>query len=467
MTITSVASGRLLPSDPATRRIAEGLYQRVADLPILSPHGHVDPGILAADRPFRDPATLLVRDDHYVTRLLHADGVDLETLAIGRDDISDADTREIWRIFCDRWHLFAGTASGYWLRSTLQDVFGVETLPGEADPDALFDALSASLASDEMRPRALLERFDIEVLATTDDPLDTLEAHRMLAADPGVRTVVRPTFRPDAYLNPTTPGWSERVERLIGTVERTGYDGYLEGLRRSRQRFVEHGATSADFGVFSADTAEIEASFAAALFDRARKGELSADEARLFQAHMLFESARMSIEDGLVMTIHAGVFRNHHMPTFDRFGPDRGHDIPVATTFVQPLRPLLDRFGTARDFHLILFTVDETTFSRELAPLAGFYPSVFVGAPWWFLDAPDSAARFRAATVETAGFYRGSGFIDDTRAFLSIPARHDMARRTDAAYLARLVAEERVSIGEAERIAVDLHDAVPRRAFKL
>jgi glucuronate isomerase len=467
VTTTSVTSRRLLPADPATRRIAERLYQLIADLPILSPHGHVDPGILATDRPFRDPATLLIRDDHYVTRLLHADGVDLASLAIGQGEISESEARRIWRIFCDRWHLFAGTASGYWLRSTLQDVFGVEQLPGDADPDALFDALSESLAAADMRPRALLERFDIEVLATTDDPLDTLEPHRILAADPGVRTVVRPTFRPDAYLDPTAAGWGDRVERLIDSVDQNGYEGYLEGLRASRRRFIEHGATSADFGVFTADTAETDPSSAAALFDRARRGELSATEARAFRAHMLFESARMSTEDGLVMTIHAGVFRNHHTPTFTGYGPDRGHDIPVATTFVEPLRPLLQRFGTARGFHLILFTVDETTFSRELAPLAGFYPSVFIGAPWWFLDAPDSAARFRAATVETAGFYRGSGFIDDTRAFLSIPARHDMARRTDAGYLARLVVEERLSIGEAERIAVDLHSAIPRRAFKL
>ncbi|TQK20689.1 glucuronate isomerase [Microbacterium sp. SLBN-154] len=467
MTLTSVSTGRLLPSDPATRRVAEELYRLMADLPILSPHGHVDPGMLATDRPFRDPATLLIRDDHYVTRLLHADGVDLASLAIGQEEISDSEAREIWRLFCERWHLFAGTASGYWLRSTLEDVFGMERLPGDGDPDTLFDALSEALSADDMRPRALLERFDIEVLATTDDPLDPLHAHQALAADPDVRTVVRPTFRPDAYLDPTGAGWNDRVERLVATVDRDGYQGYLDGLRESRRRFVAQGATSADFGVLSAVTAEIDPSHAAALFDRARKGELSSGEAELFRAHMLFESARMSTEDGLVMTIHAGVFRNHHSPTFDAFGPDRGHDLPVATRFVEPLRPLLQRFGTAEGFHLVLFTVDETTFSRELAPLAGFYPSVFIGAPWWFLDAPDSAARFRAATVETAGFYRGSGFIDDTRAFLSIPARHDMARRTDAAYLARLVSEQRLRIAEAERIAVDLHDAIPRRAFKL
>ena len=146
--------------------------------------------------------------------------------------------------------------------------------------------------------------------------------------------------------------------------------------------------------------------------------------------------------------------RNHHRPTYERFGPDTGHDIPIRVEFTDGLRPLLERFGTHPGFHLVAFTVDETVWSRELAPLAGFYPSVYVGVPWWFLDAPDAIRRFRAAVTETAGFSRTSGFVDDTRAFCSIPARHDMSRRVDAGVLARLVAEHRLDEDEAVETAM-------------
>lgn len=467
MTVPLAASHRLLPRGGESTDLAERLYGLIADQPIISPHGHVDPRILVDDERFRDPAALLIRDDHYITRLLHADGLALEELGIGAGDLEPADARRIWRLFCDRWHLFAGTASGYWLRATLTDVFGIDGVPGETDADDLFDEIATALARPEMRPRALLERFGISVLATTDAPLDDLEAHRALAADASVETSVVPTFRPDAYLDPRASGWAERIERLLASTGESGYAGYLRSLEHHRRRFIDNGAVSADFGVQSAQTLEMPDADAARLFDRARAGELDDAGAQAFLANMLWQSARMSVDDGLVMTLHPGVLRNHHTPLFGAHGADRGHDIPVTTTFTEPLRPLLQSFGTAPGFQLVLFTVDETAYSREIAPLAGFYPSVYIGAPWWFLDAPDSALRFRSATVETAGFYRGSGFIDDTRAFLSIPVRHDMARRTDAAYLARLVAEERVSLAEAERIALDLQDAIPRRAFKL
>lgn len=457
---------RLLPREPRTRALAQDLYARVAAQPILSPHGHVDPRLFVEDAPFPDPVALFIRDDHYITRLLHADGVALGDLGLGRE-WATVDTRAAWRTFCRRGHLFAGTASGYWLRATLDDVFGVDTPIDGAHADELYDAISARLAEPRLRPRALLREFGIEVLATTDDPLDSLDAHRVLAEDAGVRTIVRPTFRPDAYIDPANDRWRANVEALLAANGGTGYRDYLDGLRAQRRRFVRAGATSADFGVLSPATVEIDEATASALFDRARAGTATPAEAALFLAHMLFESARMSVEDGLVMTVHAGVLRNHHGPTFAALGPDRGHDIPVPTTFVEGLRPLLERFGTEPGFQLVLFTVDETTYSREIAPLAGFYPSVYIGAPWWFLDAPDAARRFRAATVETAGFYRGSGFIDDTRAFLSIPARHDMARRVDSGYLAMLVEEGRLGVSQAEAIADDLVDAIPRRAFRL
>jgi len=448
---------RLLPIEPSARAVARRLYEAVADAPILSPHGHVDPRLLLDDEPFADPVQLLVRHDHYVTRLLHASGVPLE-----RFD-AYVEPRETWRLFCEHWHRFAGTASGYWLSSILVEQFGIDEHPDAANADALFTAIITALGQPGFRPRALFERFGIEVLATTDDPLDDLEAHRALAADPSFGGRVIPTFRPDAYLDPESPGFRERIERLGAT----SFAGYLDALAARRAVFIENGAVSADHGVLEPYTAELDDAEAARLFDAARAGTITAAEARAFRGRMLLEMARMSVDDGLVMTIHAGVQRNHHTATFERFGPDTGHDIPVATEWVRNLRPLLQQFGTDPRLHLILFTVDETTASRELAPLAGFYPAVFLGAPWWFLDAPDAVLRFRAGTTETAGLYRGSGFVDDTRAFLSIPARHDMARRLDAAFLARLVGEGRLDEPSALRVARDLVDAIPRTAWRL
>ncbi|MFE4468956.1 glucuronate isomerase [Leifsonia sp. NPDC056824] len=461
---------RLLPVDPETRSIARDLFAAVERLPIISPHGHVDPALLVEDRPFPDPADLLVRYDHYVTRLLHADGVPLGELGIpGAGGAPVAPPPEVWRTLCSRWHLFAGTASGYWLRSELAELFGIAEEPDASNADVLYDRIQAILATDGFRPRALFDRFGIEVMATTDDPMDDLAAHETLAADPAFTGRVVPTFRPDAYLNPLAPGFAERIGRLAewnGTAT-SSFSGYLEALAGRRRYFVEHGAVSADHGVLQPLTVDLDHAEASRLFERALHGDLSPADAAVFQGHMLLQMARMSVEDGLVMTVHPGVFRNHHTATFEGFGPDTGHDIPVTTRYTEGLRPLLEKYGDAPGFHLVLFTVDESAASRELAPLAGFYPSVFIGAPWWFLDAPDAVLRFRAATTETAGFYRGSGFIDDTRAFLSIPARHDMSRRLDAAFLGRLVREGRVERAAAERIIVDLVTTQPRRVFKL
>ena len=462
---------RLLPTDPATRAVARHLYERVRELPVISPHGHVDPALLLDDDAFPDPAELLIRRDHYVTRLIHAAGVPLERLGVPESagGSTAVSPREVWRTFCEHWYLFAGTASGYWLQTGLVELFGIDRDPCSENADQLFDTIQAALATAAFRPRALFERFRIEVLATTDDPMDDLAIHAALAAEPTFRGRVLPTFRPDAYLDPLTPGWADRVVRLAecnGTAA-SSYRGYIEGLASRRRYFVAHGAVSADHAMLQPLTVDLSESDAAALFARALRGELSDAEAGTFSGHMLLEMARMSVDDGLVMTLHPGIYRNHSGDTFRQFGPDTGHDIPLRTNYVEELRPLLERYGTNPNFHLVLFTVDETTFSREIAPLAGFYPSVYIGAPWWFLDAPDSVLRFRAAVTETAGFYRGAGFVDDTRAFLSIPARHDMSRRLDSAFLARLVGEGRLELGAAERIAVDLVDTLPRKVFKL
>lgn len=453
---------RLLPVDPTLRAIARDLYDAVADLPILSPHGHVPAAMLAQDEPFADPTSLLVVGDHYLTRLLHADGADPRLIGMAG---AVEDPRATWREVASRFHLFAGTATGYWIEEALDGVLGIDEPLTAGSADGIYDEIAAALTTPAFRPRALLQRFGIEVLATTDDPLDDLDAHALLRSE-GLR--VTPTFRPDVYLDADGAAFVERAQALLAhTSQPATFTGYLDALRERRAHFVDHGAFSADHGVLEPFTVDLDPAEADRLLQRALAGRSDAAENRLLRGHLLLQMAGMSVEDGLVMTVHAGVHRGHSSATLAAFGPDTGHDIPVPTTFVDGLRPLLERYGLEPNLHLALFTVDETTFSREIAPLAGFYPSVFVGAPWWFLDAPDAIARFRSAVTETAGFYRGTGFIDDTRAFLSIPARHDTARRADAAFLARLVGEGRVSRATAERVAVDLVDAIPRRAFKL
>lgn len=458
-------SDRLLPAEPGTRRLARGLLELVDHLPIISPHGHVDAAVFANDLPFPDPATLLVTPDHYVTRLIHASGVPLERLRVGEGNSA----RDVWREFCAAWPLFDGTASGYWLRSEFHHLFGLEDELSAATSDVSFDALVAKLAEPGFRPRQLFSEFGIEVLATTDDPMDDLAHHAALAADPTFRGRVIPTFRPDAYTNLAHPAWIENVDRLISMAGdgATGYAGYIEALENRRHYFINHGAVSADHGVITPLTLKLDAAEADELFSRARRGDRREGDRERFEAHMLYEMARMSVDDGLVMTVHPGSYRNHHLPTFEKFGADTGHDIPIPVSFTEALRPLLQDFGTARDFHLMLFSLDETVYSRELAPLAGFYPAVYIGAPWWFLDAPDAMLRFRAAVTETAGFSRSSGFIDDTRAFCSIPARHDASRRIEASFLARLVAEHRITESRAAELIVEVVDGAPRRAFKL
>ncbi|MBG0741585.1 glucuronate isomerase [Paeniglutamicibacter antarcticus] len=468
---------RLLPADPGTRSIARNLLSLVEELPILSPHGHVDAAMIEQDTPFPDPATLLVTPDHYVTRLIHSSGIPLDRLGAagsGTPGAHGTTPRDTWREFIKAWPLFEGTASGYWFRQEFEHVFHVDISrldqqPGEATADAIYDELNARLSDPDFRPRRLFRDFNIEVLATTDDPLDDLAAHAALAADPTFSSRVLPTFRPDAYLKFHTPDWAARVELLISAAGdgQSGYAGYIRALENRRQYFVEHGAVSADHGSKTALTLKLSAAQAQELFDKARLGKATAADADVFEAHMMYEMARMSVADGLVMTMHPGVFRNHHTPTFEAFGADMGHDIPVPVSYTEALRPMLEDFGTAHGFHFIPFTIDETVFSREIAPLAGFYPSVFIGAPWWFLDAPDAMLRFRSAVTETAGFSRSSGFIDDTRAFCSIPARHNTSRRIEASFLARLVVEHRVSQERARKIIVDVVDGAPRRAFKL
>jgi glucuronate isomerase len=454
----------LFPSDSQTREYAQQIYGVVADLPIISPHGHVDPNLLLENKPFGNPAELFIYFDHYITRLLHANGIDLDVITR-----SATDAKKAWQIFFSNWHIFAGTNSGYWLSYIFENIFEITDTPSAENAMEIYEKIQARLNDPAFLPRNLIKKFKIEFLATTDDPIDNLEAHKQLNGDSTFSTRIAPTFRPDKYLDPRLSGWANNVKELLfaGGNQPTTYDGYIAALENRRQYFIAAGAVSADHGVEEPYTVILNRNIAENLFLKAINGNISDEDAREFAGHMLSEMARMSCEDGLVMTLHAGVVRNHHFATFAKHGADTGHDLPIKSEFVRNLRPLLNAYGNHENLNLILFTLDETLWGREIAPLAGFYRSVLIGAPWWFLDAPKSIIRFREATVEVAGFYRGSGFIDDTRAFLSIPARHDMARRIDAVYLATLVAEGRISLSQAKQISLDLVTTIPKKAFKL
>jgi glucuronate isomerase len=481
---------RLFPADPVTRAIARELYAEVRGLPLICPHGHVDPALLADDAPLPDPAALFVAPDHYLTRMLYSQGVPQQRLGVpDRDGHVQVGPREAWRTFCEHWYLFRGTPSRLWLEQSLTEIFGVTERLGPQTADAVYDELTARIAEPAFRPRALLRRFGIEVLATTDSPTDSLEHHARLAADgfggqggghpqtrpagAGPQSRIIPTFRPDPVTDPERPGWAAAVARLgeLTGADTGSYTGFLNALARRREDFQRAGATATDHGHPTALTADLDPADAARLYDRllrdAGKDSPGTGDAEMFRAQMLTESARMSVDDGLVMQLHPGAVRDHNRYLYAAFGPDSGGDIPAATDYVHALRPLLDKFGDDPRLRLVLFTLDESAYSRELAPLAGVYPAVYLGPAWWFYDSPEGMRRYRELTTETAGFYNTVGFTDDTRAFPSIPVRHDAARRVDCGFLARLVAEQRLPADEAAEVARDLAYRLPKRAYRL
>ncbi|WP_339764386.1 glucuronate isomerase [uncultured Sulfitobacter sp.] len=461
---------RIFPTDPAVRDIARALYNDVRDLPIISPHGHTDPRWFAENAAFPDPAQLFVTPDHYIFRMLHSQGISLDALGVPRADgtATEQDPRKIWQLFAQNYYLFRGTPSRLWVDHALQEVFGV-TQPLSADTaDDIFDQIDGQLKQDAFRPRALFEKFNIEAISTTESALDDLRWHKMLN-DSGWGGKVVTAYRPDAVVDPEFDGFATNIEKLgdITGEDVTSWRGYLAAHRNRRAFFKNYGATSTDHGHPTARTEDLTPDVAAALFDKALRGKCTPDEADAFRGHMLTEMARMSVEDGLVMQIHPGSFRNHSAGVFAQFGRDKGFDIPTRTDYVNALKPLLDAVGGARDLTIILFTLDETAYARELAPLAGAYPALKLGPPWWFHDSVEGMHRFREATTETAGFYNTVGFNDDTRAFCSIPARHDVARRVDCSYLATLVATGRLTNREAPEVAYDLSYRLAKDAYRL
>lgn len=459
---------RALPADPGTRAVAREIFAATRDLPVVSMHGHVDVSVFARDEPFGDPASLLVVPDHYLVRMLVSQGVPHDALGVPRLDGRpvETDPRAIWRTFAEHWPLFRGTPTRFWLEHVLVDVLGVTTRLSADTADRAYDEIAARLAEPDFRPLALLDRFGIEIIATTDPADASLEDHGSLSRR-GRGGQVVPTFRPDAVLRLDRADWPAMLTRLEkrSGVPIGGYDAFVDALETRRAAFVAAGARATDSGPRSADTTPLPVDDARRLFATALRGEVTAAEADAFEAHLLFEMARMSTEDGLVMQLHPGVLRDHDPLVHAVRGPDVGYDIPLPTDFTRALRPLLTAFGHHPRLRLVLFTVDEDTFGRELAPLAGVYPAVRLGAPWWFLDTPDGMRRWRETITDTAGFANTTGFVDDTRAFLSIPARHDLFRRIDAGHLARLVVEHRLDLDEALETAVDLAHRLPRAAY--
>ena len=464
--VALLSEDRLFPADEKTRAIARRLYEGIRALPIVSPHGHTQAGWFARNEPFPDPVKLFVQPDHYVFRMLYSQGISLEELEIGRAQI--ADPRKVWRIFASHYYLFRGTPTRLWLDFAFQEQFGMTERLCAANADKYYDAIEAKLATSEFLPRALYDRFNIEVLATTDSPLDKLADHAAIR-DSGWKGRIVPTFRPDSVVDPEFPGFLENLKALgaLTGEDTASWRGYLRALAIRRRYFKSLGATATDHGHPTPLTEDLSETSAASLFEQVVKGTAYAADIEIFRGQMLTEMARMSLEDGLVMQIHPGSVRNHNAQILAKSGRDMGADIPQTTSYVEALRPLLNRFGNEPDLTIVLFTLDETTYSRELAPLAGHYPCLRLGPPWWFHDSPEGMRRFREQATETAGFYNTVGFNDDTRAFLSIPARHDVARRIDAGFLAQLVAEHRIDEDEAVDLAQELTVGLVRKAYRL
>ncbi len=460
---------RLFPIDGPTKEVARDLYDGIKDLPIISPHGHCDPSWFALNNSFSDPASLFVIPDHYIFRMFCSQGIGLEQLGLSCADSSkiEEDPRKIWRLFAENFFLLRATPSAMWLEYAFQEVFGIDDPLSKDNADEIYNHIDACLKRDEFRPRALFDQFNIETLATTEMALDDLRHHKTIEQSDWCGKVIT-TYRPDNVVDPDFDNFADNV---MNFGELTGEDtanwiGYLNAHRIRRMYFKQvGGATASDHGHPSARTENLSTQVASQLFQKALKGTCTPKEADAFRGQMLTEMARMSIDDGLTLQIHAGSHRNHSKAILNKFGRDKGFDVPGKIEFVESLKPLLDAFGLEKDLRIILFMLDETTQSKELAPLAGVYPALRIGPPWWFYDSYEGMMRFRENITETAGFYNTVGFNDDTRAFCSIPARHDVARRVDAGYLAKLVAMGRLRLSEAHEVARDLSYELVKAAY--
>jgi glucuronate isomerase len=462
---------RYFGPDAEQKETALHLYHAVKDLPLLCPHGHVDPRVFAdPDYSFGSPADLFIIPDHYVFRMLYSQGIPLEKLGVPTRDGSavETDHRKIWQLFAENFYLFRGTPTGVWLAYELKIVFGIDQKLNGKTAQTIYDQVAEKLASPGFRPRHLYARFNIAALATTDAASDSLEHHHAIR-ESGWRGRIIPTMRPDAVVNLDAPNWKANLDALSAAtgISISNYQSLISALENRRAYFKQLGATATDHAALTPYTNELTSNEADAIFQRALRGQASAEDARQFTGNMLMQFARMSIEDGLTMQLHVGSFRNHNEILFARFGADKGADIPTATEFTRSLRPLLNKYGNDPRLTLILFTLDEATYTRELAPLAGHYPALKLGPPWWFFDSLNGMNRYFDLMIETAGIYNTAGFNDDTRAFCSIPARHDVWRRASCNWLAGMVVRGMIDLDEAGEMANAMAYGLAKQAYKL
>ena len=459
---------RLFPASEPAQSIARDLYPAVRDLPIVSPHGHTDPSWFADNRRFANPTALFLTPDHYVLRMLKSRGISYDALGIARKDAKpvESDGRKAWRLFAENYYLFAGTPSKTWIDHSLHVVFGIDEELSAQTADGIYDAIDARLAAPDLLPRAVLDRFNVEVIATTEFALDPLIHHHKMEKDHYIGRV-RTTYRPDDVTDPSRPAIVENLHRFgeLTGEDISAWDGLINAHRKRREYFRRFGAVATDHGVPTANTADLPLVEKQALLDKILSGRHDAEDAELFRAQMMTEMALLSVEDGMVMQIHAGSRRNTDPLLFAERGADLGADIPGPTDYVGGLRALLSRCGNEPNLRLIMFVLDETTYARELAPMAGYWPSLMIGPPWWFHDSPQGIRRYLDQVVETAGFYNLAGFNDDTRALLSIPARHDVWRREVCGFLGRWVGEKRLSKSSAQDIAIHLSYQAAKDAY--
>jgi glucuronate isomerase len=461
---------RFFSPDREVKKYAREIYNNIKSMPIVSPHGHVDPAIFSENKPFPNPTKLFLTPDHYLYRMLYSQGIAMEALGIPdvNGNVEETDPKKIWKLFAENYYLFNGTPSGVWLDYEFHIVFGItEKLDGK-NALKIYDQLNEKINSPEFLPRTLFEKFNVEVLSTTDAASDGLEHHKKIKKS-GWKGKIIPCFRPDAVTDLSNPNWKQNLKLLEKSVgfKITSYKSFIKALEKRREFFKTMGTVSTDHGVFSPYTHELSNKKVESIFKSALKKQSTDEDAWLFTAHMLMEMARMSIEDGLVMQIHPGAYRNHNQIIYEKFGLDKGCDIPMQTDYTFNLKELLNKYGNDTRLTVIVFTMDETSYSRELAPLAGHYPAMKLGPAWWFHDSIEGMTRYREMVTETAGFYNTVGFNDDTRAFVSIPARHDVARRVDSNFLAGLVAKHIISFDEALVIAKELTYNLVKKAYKL
>lgn len=455
---------RLLGTHPEQTKLAYEHLKEAASYPLICPHSHVNPALFSDSQgSFPNPVEMFVRRDVRVLSQLHSQGVRLEPFLD-----PNRDPEEVWRMFARHYRLFWGTSTALWLEQQLETVFAISEALDESSADHIYQTLVARIAQPEYRPRAVLERLKIEILCTTASATDPLLHYRTLSQGAWAGRVL-PVFRPDKLLWTAHPDWLPELHKLAAQTSGpiTRMRAFLDALRQRRHEFKRLGCVATDHGCERPYTERLSSKAADDLFSLALKGKITIAESIRLQGHLLIEMAKMSLEDGLVMQIHTGSYQDHNGELLVRFGPNKGADLPLATEFTSNLKPLLGVVGNEPAMKLVLFSLDETAYGRDLGPLAGHYPAVFVGAPWSFHNGPKGLMRYFDQVVETAGLCNTAGFQDHARSVGTLAARHDLWRRIACRWLANLELEGRLSHAQARSMLGDLANGRARKVYGL